>query len=157
MFRSMRRFKQQISEKKCEEVLRTARRGVLAVYGEDGYPYALPINFLYEDGKIYFHGAVSGHKIDAVRANPHVSFCVMDEGYLQEGKRGLNINSVVIFGTVRLIETNDAALEYCRHLGYKYFPGDAEYVEKDVQKNKNHLQMIELTIDHMTGKLVNES
>ncbi|MEE8837266.1 MAG: pyridoxamine 5'-phosphate oxidase family protein [Eubacteriales bacterium] len=157
MFRKMRRFKQQISDEACEKVLLSAPRGVLAVHGEDGYPYALPINFLYEDGKIYFHGAVTGHKIDAMKKDPRVSFCVMDEGYLKEGKRGLNINSVIIFGTVRFIDDHEEALDRCRHLGLKYFPGETDYVDDDIRRNENHLQMIELTIDHMTGKLVNES
>lgn len=66
-FREMRRLKQKLSEEECIELLISGRRGVLAVSGEDDYPYALPINFLYDEGnrKIYFHGAKAGHKIDA--------------------------------------------------------------------------------------------
>ena len=57
VFRKMRRFKQQISEEECREVLNNAKRGVLSLLGEDGYPYGLPINHWYceEDGKLYFH------------------------------------------------------------------------------------------------------
>ena len=66
MFRKMRRFKQQLSEEECLEILKTAKRGVLAVLGDEGYPYAVPLDFVYEDGKIYFHCAKEGHKLDAI-------------------------------------------------------------------------------------------
>ena len=56
----MRRFKQQLSEEECLEILKTAKRGVLAVLGDEGYPYAVPLDFVYEDGKIYFHCAKQG-------------------------------------------------------------------------------------------------
>ena len=99
----MRRFKQQITQEECIEVLKNAPRGVLSVHGEDGYPYGLPISHWYneEDGKLYFHGAKAGHKLDAIRANDKVSFCVMDEGYREEGDWALNIKSVIIFGRIK--------------------------------------------------------
>ena len=92
MFRKMRRFKQQITEEQCIEVLKNAKRGVLSLIGEDGYPYGLPINQWYceEDGKIYFHGAKEGHKIDAIKACDKVSFCTWDEGYRKDDDWALN-------------------------------------------------------------------
>ena len=79
MFREMRRKKQQLSTKECVEILRKRTSGVLAVFGEDGYPYAVPISYVYEDGKIYFHSAKAGHKIDAIQQNSKVSFCIIDQ------------------------------------------------------------------------------
>lgn len=76
MFRPMRRFRQQLSDSECEQILKEEPRGVLSVHGEDGYPYGMPVNFLYEDGKLYFHGAKQGHKIDALKKDNRVSFCV---------------------------------------------------------------------------------
>ena len=97
MFRKMRRFKQQITDEQCIEVLKNAKRGVLSLIGEDGYPYGLPINQWYceEDGKLYFHGAKEGHKIDAIKACDKASFCTWDEGYRKEGDWALNIESQV--------------------------------------------------------------
>ena len=68
MFRKMRRFKQQISVAECIEILKNTKRGVLSLIGDDGYPYGIPIDHWYceDDGKIYFHGAKEGHKIDAI-------------------------------------------------------------------------------------------
>lgn len=81
-------------------------RGVLSVQGEDGYPYGMPMTHWYneKDGKIYFHGAKSGHKIDAIKNCDKVSFCVMDEGYRKEGEWALNIRSVIVFGRLRIVE-----------------------------------------------------
>ena len=69
MFPEMRRWKQQLTQQECVEVLKQEPRGVLSLMGEDGYPYGLPISYWYceADGKIYFHGAKSGHKIDAIQ------------------------------------------------------------------------------------------
>ena len=73
MFRKMRRKKQELTEKQCLDILRRAKTATLALSGDDGYPYSVPMNFVYEDGKIYFHGAKEGHKIDAIKNNPKVS------------------------------------------------------------------------------------
>ena len=161
MFRKMRRFKQQISNEECIEVLKNAKRGVLSVMGEDGYPYGLPISHWYneEDGKIYFHGAKTGHKLDAIKACDKVSFCVMDEGYREEGDWALNIKSVIIFGHIRymsLEEAPDKVLEICKGLTAK-FTDDPNYAEDEIRKVGRNVLCFEITPDHMTGKLVNEA
>lgn len=156
MFRDMRRFKQQLSEQECVDVLTHAPRGVLAVHGEDGYPYAFPMNYIYLDGKIYFHCAKTGHKLDALSSDDKVSFCVMNEGFRKSGDWALNIKSVVIFGCVKKIDSSQTAVEVVRRIGLKYYP-TAEGVEDEIRKARAHVQILELSIDHMTGKLVNES
>ena len=156
MFRPMRRFKQALSQDECDQVLKEAPRGVLAVHGEDGYPYAFPMDFVYLDGKLYFHCAKEGHKLDALAADDRVSFCVMDEGFRRDGEWALNIKSVVIFGRIAKIDDPDRARHVVRQLGLKYYP-TAEGVEHEIEKDFHRVRMLELTVDHMTGKLVNES
>ena len=158
MFRPMRRFKQQISEEECIRILTSEKRGVLSMMGEDGYPYGIPLNHWYnpEDGKLYFHGAKAGHKIDAIKANDKVSYCVYDAGYRKEGEWALNVNSVVIFGHISRITDEEKA----RMIGDKLcrkFTDDEEYIQHELQNALPRAQCLELTIDHMTGKLVNES
>ena len=140
MFREMRRFKQQISEEECIRILKEEPRGVLSMIGDDGYPYGIPISHFYseEDGKIYFHGAKVGHKIDAIKANDKVSFCVYDQGYQREGEWALNINSVIVFGRIHLVD-------------------DEEYLQHELTNAFPRVQCLELTIEHITGKLVNEA
>ena len=156
MFRKMRRYKQEIPQQECVDILKKQPRGVLAVYGENGYPYAFPMDFIFMDEKVYFHCAKEGHKIDALAANNRVSFCVMDEGFRKEGEWPLNIKSIVIFGKVKRIDDPDEALKITRQLGLKYYP-TAESVEEEIRKAITKLLIMELSIEHMSGKLVNES
>ena len=156
MFRQMRRIRQLQSDEVCISILKEQPRGVLAVHGEDGYSYAFPMDYIYKDGKIYFHCAREGHKIDALKADDRVSFCVYNEGFRREGEWALNITSVVIFGRIRFITDDREALAVCRELGEKYIPTGKE-LDRELECSFRHVQMLELTIDHMTGKLVNES
>ena len=157
MFRPMRRFKQQVSQEKCVEILKNEWRGVLAVLGDDGYPYTIPLDFFYDegDGKIYFHGAKEGHKLDAIEKCDKVSFCVMDSGFKKEGDWALNITSVVVFGRLKKVEEAEKTKEKVCKLGLKYHP-TPEAVAEEWENAKNRVLCLELTIEHMTGKLVNE-
>ena len=161
MFRKMRRFKQQISEAECIEVLKNETRGVLSVIGDGGYPYGIPLNHYYceEDGKLYFHGAKEGHKIDAVKSCDKVSFCVMDQGYREGDDWALNIRSVIVFGRIRFFEyaeDPDKVREICVGLSSK-FTDDANYADDEIAKVGKNVLCFEITPDHMTGKLVNEA
>ena len=106
MFREMRRIKQALSQDECTEVLKNEPRGVLSLIGENGYPYGIPMDHWYceEDGKLYFHCAKEGHKLDALNACSKASYCVYDQGYRKEGEWALNIRSVVIFGQISVVE-----------------------------------------------------
>lgn len=158
MFRQMRRFRQQIAEDKCIEILKTTKRGVLSLMGDDGYPYGIPIDHWYceENGKICFHGAKEGHKIDAIKACDKACYCVYDDGYRKEGEWALNINSVIVFGRIRLVEDEERARKICTAITRK-FTDDEEYLRKELENAFSRVQCLELIPEHMTGKLVNES
>ena len=158
MFRKMRRFKQQISDEECIRILREEPRGVLSMVGDDGYPYGIPLDHWYceDDGKIYFHGAKEGHKLDAISKCDKVSFCVYDQGFMKEGEWALNIRSVVVFGRISLVTDTDKARKICDAICRK-FTDDEEYIRKELEHALPRVQCLELTIEHMTGKLVNES
>ncbi len=155
MFRSMRRIKQQTSVEECVELLKSAKRGVLAVLGDDDYPYTVPINFVYAEGHIYFHCAKSGHKLDAIRKHDKVSFCVLSDGVQEENDWWFHFTSVIVFG--RISEVTDAKLhdEYLRLLGSKYFPSN-EHLEKEMRAAPQAL-VLDLCIEHMTGKRIREN
>lgn len=158
MFRKMRRIKQQLDMQECIDILTKEPRGVLSVLGDDGYPYGMPLNHWYcdEDGKIYFHGAKTGHKIDAVKAYDKVSYCVFDKGFRKEGEWALNIKSVIVFGRIKPVEDNEKALKICKNLCTK-FTDDNEYIEHELESSGRSVFCLELTPEHITGKLVNES
>lgn len=155
MFREMRRIKQQLSAEECERILREQPRGILCVHGEDGYPYGVPIDFLYQDGRLYFHGAREGHKIDALAACDKVCLTVLDEGERQEGEWWYAFRSVICFGRVRLVTDDETRLSVLRALGMKYIP-TTEEMEATMARSAARTAVLEMEIDHMTGKLVKE-
>jgi len=158
MFREMLRRKQQLSEGDCLELLKNEPRGVLSVLGDDGYPYGMPLNHYYceADGKLYFHGGKSGHKIDAMRRCEKVSFCVYDRGFRREGEWALNIRSVIVFGRIEWVEDREKVYEISRLLSRK-FTDDEAYIEHEIEKSGPGTLMFALVPEHMTGKLVNEA
>ena len=158
MFRQMRRLNQQISDAQCLEILKKEKRGVLSLLGDDGYPYGIPLNHFFseEDNKIYFHCAKEGHKIDAIKNYEKASFCVYDSGYRKDGEWALNINSVIIFGKIRLVTDLKITRKICINLVQK-FTDDEKYLEKALKNALPRVQCLEFEIKHMTGKLVNES
>lgn len=154
--RKMRRFKQQLTDDECIEILKQEPRGVLSVLGEDGYPYGMPLDHFYLDGKLYFHCARSGHKLDAIKKYDKVSFCVMDKGYRKPGEWALNIKSVIVFGHIKLVEDHEKALQICAALAHK-FTDDEAYIAHEIKHSGPAVACLELTPDLITGKLVNES
>lgn len=156
MFRELTRKKQKLSNEECIELLSNELRGVLAVNGDGGYPYALPINFYFdkENNRIYFHSGKSGHKLDAIANNDKASFCVYDNGYRENGHWSLNIKSVIVFGRIHTVDTwsDELMLNFS-----KRFTNDTEYICSEINKFKSNTVILALDIEHMTGKLVNES
>lgn len=159
MFRQMRRIKQQLSEEECLSILTHETRGVLCVTGDGGYPYGVPINFYYSatDKRIYFHGAREGHKIDAIKNNDKVSFTVFEKGLPTEGKKGLNVRSIIVFGRIKIVEDIQKTFEICRNIASQFDFADREYIEDEIQKFGKAVTCLELVPEHMTGKLINES
>lgn len=153
MFREMRRKKQLLSESESVEILNRGTSGVLAVAGDDGYPYAVPLSYVYDDGKIYFHSAKSGHKVDAVVKNAKASFCVIDQDEIIPEEYTTYFRSVVAFGNVHIIEEEDKKRSAIEKLALKYAPEDTEENRNGaIEREYTPLCMLEMTIEHMTGK-----
>ena len=156
MFRPMRRSKQQLGEEETLEVLKNAKRGVLSVIGNDGWPYGIYLNPHYENGKIYFHGAKAGHKIDALRKDAKASFTAIDDGVKEDGGWAYTFRSVVVFGRVEFIDDQGKALEICRHLARRFNPSETD-IEDEVRRAGQHVQVFALVPEHITGKRIHES
>lgn len=152
MFRKMRRSRQQLPETEAVEILKNGTSGVLAVSGDEGYPYAVPLSYAYSDGKIIFHCAKTGHKIDAVSANNKASFCVIDQDKVVPGEYTTYFRSVIAFGRIRIVEDDDEKRRLAYVLAGKYRPGFEEERQKAIDKEFNALCIMEMTIEHLTGK-----
>ncbi len=98
MFRRMRRAAQQLSDAEALDILKRGSSGVLAVAGDEGYPYAVPLSYAYSEGKLFFHVAKSGHKLDAIARNDKVSFCVIGKDEVVPDEFTTYYRSVVVFG-----------------------------------------------------------
>ncbi len=152
MFREMRRFKQKMSEKDSIEVLERNTAGVLAAAGDEDYPYAVPLSYVYADGKIYFHCAKSGHKMDAIARNEKVSFCVIDEDRIVPEEFTTYFRSVIVFGRARTLE-GDEKMDAILKLSMKYSPDETEESrKKEISGSFDNMAMVEISIEHMTGK-----
>ena len=157
MFRELTRINKKLSHEECVELLKNETRGVLSVLGDDDYPYGMPMNHWYneEDGKIYFHCGKVGHRLDALRKHNKVSFCVYDKGYRNEGEWAWNVKSVIAFGKVAIIEDMDMIADITTKLSYK-FTNDKEYIEKEIKQSGPNTLLLQLTPEHICGKLVKE-
>ncbi len=158
MFRKMRRPDQALPEEDCLQILKTEKRGVLSVIGDDGYPYGTPINHFYNeaDGRLYFHGGKIGHKVDAMRACSKVSYCVFDSGTRIEGDWALTFRCVIVFGHMEFIEDSAEIERICRLLSAK-FTDDQAYTDAEVRRALSRTLVYALTPEHMTGKRVHEA
>lgn len=155
MFRKMRRQKQELSEEECIDILVNEPRGVLALMGDYDYPYALPMSHVYVDGKIYFHGAMKGHKNDAVAKNDKVSYCVMDKGVKNDDGWSYTFKSVIVFGRIRFLTDKNEKIDKLTYLGDKFFPTHEETVN-EISRLLDRTEVFEITIEHMSGKIVQE-
>ena len=155
VFRPMRRFKQELPEQECLEILDQAYRGFLSVVGDGGYPYAVPINFLYSDGHLWFHCALEGHKLDAIKACDKACFTVIDDPVKEENDWWYHVRSVICFGRIHMVENNVQRLSMLRALGMKYFPEGYD-IEADMVKNGPRAAMLDFEIEHISGKRVRE-
>lgn len=154
--REMRRFKQALTRSECGEVLERGTSGVLAVTGDGGYPYAVPISYVWQDGKVYFHCAVAGHKLDAIRADSRVSFCVIDQDQVMPEEYTTYFRSVIIFGRARILEDPAEKRRAIEVLAQKYRPGFPEEMAAEIDGAWNRLCLVELTAEQVTGKQARE-
>ena len=152
MFREMRRSKQRLPREVAVEILERNTSGVLALSGDEGYPYAVPMSYVYADGKIYFHSAKNGHKIDAIQRNEKASFCVIDQDQIVPEKYTTFFRSVIVFGRLRLVEDMEEMRRIAATLAMKYSADFKEGIPKEINASIRNMAVLELTIDHITAK-----
>ena len=153
MFREIRRKNQVLSQDECAAILYHATSGVLALSGDDSYPYAVPLSFVFDGEKIYFHSAKTGYKLDIICQNPKGSFCVVDQDQVVPEEYTTYFRSVVVFGTLRILEDEQEKYNAIKKLAVKYAPSDtAENRRAEIEREWVPLCMLEMTIDYLTGK-----
>ena len=125
--------------------------------GDDGYPLALPVNYFYdmENGRIYFHGAKVGHKVDSLKKSDKVCFTVYGNSQYKEGEWAPYTQSTIVFGRCHLIDDAARTEAEVRRLAEKYYPDKSE-LDREIAQSIRAVQLYEITIEHLTGKQVQE-
>lgn len=152
MFREMRRKGNALTREEAIEIFEKNTNGVLAVHGDDGYPYAVPLSYVYSDEKIIFHSAKSGHKVDAVTNNEKVSFCVVDQDDIIPEDFNTLFRSAIAFGKARILtedKEKEAGLELILS---KYSPDFMESGRKYIAQEWEHCIVVEIAVEHISGK-----
>ncbi len=153
MFREMRRKRQALNPEECTAILQRGTSGVLALEGDDHYPYAVPLSYLYKDNHLYFHCAKTGHKLDAIKRNPRASFCVIDQDQVVPEEYTSYFRSVIVFGTIRILTDEQEKRSAIERLALKYAPSDSEAGRQAaIGREWLPLCMLEMSVEHMTGK-----
>ena len=151
MERKMRRFKQLLEEQATKEILNNATNGVLSLVDANGEPYGVPISYAYDgERSIYFHSAVKGHKIECIEAESRCSFCVVAQDLIVPDEFTTYFRSVIAKGTIHSVIARDEMMKGLLLLCEKYSPG----IDPDAEISKciNHVTVLRLDIDSMTGK-----
>lgn len=152
MFRGMRRFRQLLPQETAVEILNRNTSGILALSGDDDYPYAVPMSYVYADGKLYFHSAKTGHKIDAIKRSEKASFCVIDQDQIVPEKYTTFYRSVIAFGRARLVEEPEEIRRVATMLAVKYSADFKDGIAKEIDASIKHITIVEMAVDHMTAK-----
>lgn len=150
MERKMRRIRQELSENESIEILKKGKVAVLAVAGDDDYPYAVPLNYVYDDGNIYVHSALLGHKIDALKRNRKCSVCIIDKDKIVPEEFTSYFLSVIAFGLAEFITADEDKVTALRLLCDKYSPGLNPTDE--INKSLKAVMIIRIRLERITGK-----
>lgn len=152
MSRAMRRRRQLLSDAETVAMLQSCTSGVLAVQGDDGYPYAVPLSYAYDDGRLYFHSARTGHKIDAIERSDKASFCVIADDDVVQSTFTTHFRSTVVFGRVKVLTDDAEKRRGLRCLAEKYSPDYLDAADAEIDGSWDKLVVIELAIEEMSGK-----
>lgn len=160
MFREMRRKKQLLSEAKTIEILKSCTSGVLGVIGDDDYPYTVPVSYTFKDDKLFIHSAKQGHKIESIKRNDKVTFCVIEKDEVIQKTFTTHFRSVSIFGRAKILTDDSDRRCALESLVEKYSPDYIKEGQQEIEKAWDRVCLIEVEIEHMTGKaaieIVNE-
>jgi len=151
MFKDMRRKDRELKNDEIIEILQNNTYGILSSISENGYPYGVPISYIFLNNSIYFHSATKGHKIDNILDNSKVSFCVVGETCTLPDKFTTNYESVIVFGKAIEVlddEKNSALLEILKKYSPDYIKEGKEYIEKASHVTK----VLKISIEHISGK-----
>lgn len=151
MFKKMRKKSREVFDELIEDILANGEYGILSTISENGYPYVVPLSYVYYDRSLYIHCALEGHKLENINRNSKVSFCVVTDTEVIPSKFSTKYKSVIAFGIASEVK-GDLKQVILMELIKKYSPDFLETGKKYVEKAKDSTTIIKIDIKHMTGK-----
>lgn len=151
MYRAMRRKDRQASSQDTIGILEKGEYGILATT-DGSIPYAVPVNYVYNENRIYFHCAKEGHKLDNIKANPKVSFCVVGEASVLPSKFSTAFESAIAFGEAKIIEEKEEAVLALKLIISKYSPDFVAEGDAYIKRAFDATCVVRIDIEHVTGK-----
>jgi len=152
MFREMRRIGNKMDQDQAVSILKAGTNGVLGVIGDSGYPYTVPVSYVYDEGNIYFHSATEGHKLDAIQNEPKVSFCVTAQDNIIAEDFNTLYKSVIVFGKAEILVNEESKRDALESILKKY---SADFIEKGreyIKEEWDNCVAVRISIEHMSGK-----
>lgn len=150
--RKMTNESKQLTLEEAKQILSQGEIGVLATVDQEGQPYGVPLNYVYTEGAIYFHGALEGHKLDNIRENDRVSFTVIGKAVVIPNQFTTHYESVILFGKATVVADEAEKVQAMSQVVKKYSP---EFLERGIQmveRGLSQFHIVRLDISHMTGK-----
>ncbi|MBE6060669.1 MAG: pyridoxamine 5'-phosphate oxidase family protein, partial [Clostridium sulfidigenes] len=139
MFKEMRKKDREVLGEDIEKILTNGEYGVLATVGENGYPYTVPLSYVYQDNSIYFHCAKEGHKLDNIEKNHKVSFCVVTDTEVLPGKFSTNYKSIIAFGEAKELTgvlKRDILFKFIEKYSQSFIEEGKRYIERAQDRAK---------------------
>lgn len=152
MFRKMRRSRQILPESETRAIIEKTATAVLGVNGDDGYPYTVPVNTVMADGKLYFHSAKAGHKIDAIKKDPKVSLSFIDREDVVSAEYTTYFRSAQVFGRAMIIEDGEEKEKAFRALCEKFCKSDLDRYDEVMSNEAARAVIVRVEIEQMSGK-----
>lgn len=149
----MRRFKQEINQDYCLSIIEKADTGILGLVTPEHEAYQVPLNYAYKEGKLYFHCAKSGKKLDCILFEPQVSFCIIEKDEVLPASFSTRYGSVLIQGEAHLVQDNDEKEAALWLLIHKYSPDFLEEGKHEIEKDFNNCEIVCIQCNKITGKV----
>ena len=151
MFKEMRRNDRQLTMPETFDILNNGEYGILSTMGSGGYPYGVPLDYVYFNDSVYFHCAVEGRLLDVLQANNHVSFCVVGRTELQPANFSTKYKSIILFGTVYEVSSSEKQ-EVLLAIIHKFSPEHLEAGKEYIEKAQDRTKVFKIKIEQITGK-----
>ena len=150
---NVRRQDRLLSEERAIELLRAAEYGTLSMIDENGLPYGIPVNYVWDEkDSLYIHCAPEGRKLRAIAAHPEVTFSIVGNVNLQPSKFTTEYESIVLKGKARVGLSAEERMQALVLLVEKLSPDDVEIGKKYAEKSFYRTEIIRIDVTEFSGK-----